>query len=258
MILYYSKRFFTSHRSLLKLKERRSRNRKRKNAISTFKRVLKNGFYPNGFTKSNIRKAKYKRHKKERNYRVRNYAFNRRMHFNNILVGNNLKRRRRKYSNQDKRKYVKISDSFYNGPLCKKPRRKNRKSVFESQLYEKCNDNFRLSNTDNILPILLTPIRKHANFHNVYSEKRIRMQPKSNHVISSSERRIGHGFRGGHPGVNSIYVGKDESGILWPLLGLFGLFQLLTTGAIGKQIKLKSIYIITLNYTFSISKLLNP
>lgn len=229
-------------------KERRSRNRKRKNAISTFKRVLKNGFYPNGFTKSNKREAKHKRHKKERNYRVRNYAFNRRMHLNNILVGDNHKRRRRKNFNQSKRKYVKISDSFYNGPLCKRPRRKYRKRASELQLYENCKNNFRLTSKDNILLILPTPNRKHTNFHNVYSEKRIRMQPKSNHIISSSERKIGHGFRGGHPGVNSIYVGKDESGILWPLLGLFGLFQLLTTGAIGRKIKVKSIYIITLNY----------
>merc|ERR1719322_678447 len=71
------------------------------------------------------------------------------------------------------------------------------------------------------------------NFHGIYFAKETSKLPKLSPMLLNSERRSGYGNYGAHPGVNSIYVGKDDSGILWPLLGLFGLFQLLTTGAIA-------------------------
>ena len=222
----------------LNWKKRRSRNRKRKNVLSTFQQVLKNGFYPNGFSNADIRSSTHKRNKKERNNRVSNHVSNRRRHSQNILdfefSGYNRKRYHRKNRKRNRRK--KILDSLHNGPLCKISRRKYRKNIIALQPYsnEKCDHNFRMSNAENLIPAILTPKQRRTNFRGIYLEKRIRKLPKLSPMLLSSERRSGYGSYGAHPGVNSIYVGKDDSGILWPLLGLFGLFQLLTTGAIGK------------------------
>ena len=85
--------------------------------------------------------------------------------------------------------------------------------------------------------MILTPKRRHRRFKtkNLLGDDEL---PKRLPIFSNAERRIGFGGYPKHPkhygAGNSIYVGNDDSSLLWPLVGLFGLFQILTTGAIGK------------------------
>ena len=194
----------------MKRKERRLRDKKRIDLISTFQQVLRNGFYPDGFIEASTRKSNYRK----RNGRKRSKLNNRRIHF---------KKHRRKHCKKQ------IPDVF-------RDRRKYRNCRIKLQRYTnlKRKPNFKMSTVDTFIPMLLTPNRRYSKSQDVHLRDKIVIQPKYSPFISNSERRIGYGGHGGHHGLNSIYVGKDDSGILWPLLGIFGLFQLLTTGAIGK------------------------
>ena len=92
-----------------------------------------------------------------------------------------------------------------------------------------------LSVSRKLYPATLSTFRKYHNFQNSILRKV--QSPLSFPLSSYGQSRRGYGFRGGHQGVNAIYVGSNRNGILWPLLGLLGLFQLLTSGAIGNQNK---------------------
>ena len=225
----------------LNSKEHNGRIRKRTDDLSTLQHVLKNGFYPNGFSKSSSRKMRAQRYRTRRNHRLYDYFPSRKLQHRKHVVDYNSDNLRRKYHKKHRRKNRRphILSGFRKSRKCKRPQLKYRKNIIQLKRYknEQCDHNFRMSHKDDMIPILLTPKRRNAIFRDVPVSKAIRLPTTFSPLISNSERRIGYGSHGGHPGVNSIYVGKDESGILWPLLGIFGLFQLLTTGAIGKSIK---------------------
>ena len=227
--------------SRLSHQEHKERSRKRREALSTFQQVLKNGFYPKGFTKSSSRTWKRQRNRTSRNHRLYDYFPSRRLQHQKHMININSDRSRRKYLTKHRRRNRRkhVLSGFRKPRKCKRPPLNHRKNIVRLKYYrnEKCDHNFRMSHENSIVPILLNTKRTYADLRDVYARKALRTQPKFSPLILNSERRIGYGSHGGHPGVNSIYVGKDESGILWPLLGIFGLFQLLTTGAIGKSIK---------------------
>ena len=97
-------------------------------------------------------------------------------------------------------------------------------------------NNHRVSTNHHVVPLMLTPRRKYGSFQsrNLLGNDEL---PKRLPIFSNAERRIGFGGYPKHHGGNSIYLGNDDSSLLWPLVGLFGLFQILTTGAIGKFIR---------------------
>jgi hypothetical protein len=90
-----------------------------------------------------------------------------------------------------------------------------------------------VSTNHHVVPVILTPRRKYGSFQsrNLLDDDEL---PKRLPILSNAERRIEFGGYPKHRGGNSVYVGNDDSSLLWPLLGLFGLFQVMTTGAIGK------------------------
>ena len=174
------------------LRKRRSHQHTSRNFLSTFRRVLRNGFYPDKYNKrTRQRKKRKKLRKRQRRYRFR---------YPSRLSGG-IKR----YRNH------------------KKVSMQNRKIDYLDQF----------SILHDITPrVPFTQKRKHGNSRNGYfSEKNqwIHTFPLTRIAQRRNER-----FDTSRAGVNSIHVQSGGSDALLPLLlGIFGIFQLLTTGAIG-------------------------
>ena len=114
--------------------------------------------------------------------------------------------------------------------------RRYRKKSKTQRRYRRIDTNHRLPFSHDVVPVILTPEIKYNSFSND-NFRNLEQSPFRFSHIPNAHRRSGYGGHSRHGGVNSITVSNDGSDVLWPLLGLFGLFQLLTTGAIGNLVQ---------------------
>ena len=175
-----------------------------RDVISTFRRVLINGFYPEKYHNLSSRKAHFKRklNKGVRNRRkFRQFRDHRRIAFKKF--------QRLPKTTERIQKFNRLS--------------KSRRKVNNHHQYLIARDAFRLP--------FVASVRK-GNYERddlINSLPAVQRFPR----IQYSSRRFGYGRHSGHSGTNSILVTSGGGEYLWPLLGLFSLFQLATTGAIG-------------------------
>ena len=175
-----------------------------RDVISTFRRVLINGFYPEKYHNLSSRKAHFKRklNKGVRNRRkFHQFRDHRRIAFKKF--------QRLPKTTERIQKFNRLS--------------KSRRKVNNQHQYLIARDAFRLP--------FVASVRK-GNYERddlINSLPAVQRFPR----IQYSSRRFGYGRHSGHSGTNSILVTSGGGEYLWPLLGLFSLFQLATTGAIG-------------------------
>ena len=175
-----------------------------RDVISTFRRVLINGFYPEKYYNPSSRKKHFKRklRKGVRNRRkFHQFRDHRRIAFKKF--------ERLPKTTERIQKFNKLS--------------KSRRKVNNHHQYLIARDAFHLP--------FIASVRKGNNGRAdlINSLPGVQTFPR----VQYSSRRFGYGRHSGHSGTNSIQVTSDGGAYLWPLLGLFSLFQLATTGAIG-------------------------